>query len=181
MDRSFTIRYSELGNRQVSSDESDQQILLAKLSKYKQASTTPIEDHCIKWENLLHQLILPIPEKRKVQLFALSLFDVQVKVTITTRFGDNLASAIEAAIWIINDCQPAPPTYQPEAAVDPMDWTDAPIYNVQVQPAQRETSYEPRPDKAHNEINSNPYGWMLRLYDKQGRQSVDYAVPNIAQ
>jgi hypothetical protein len=102
---------------------------------YKQTQRAPIENHCTKWENLLHQMILPITEKRKVQLFAWSLYDTQVKVTITTRYADTLATAIEAAIWIINDCQLAPVANQTdtEAEAEAMEWTNAQLYNVQVQ------------------------------------------------
>jgi hypothetical protein len=117
-------RYGEL-------EEEEQQILLTKLSNYKQQRTTPIADHCTRWENLLHQLISPIPEKRKVQLFVMSLFDVGLKMVIYTSYADSLASAIDAAIRIVRECQLESPT-------------------------------------TNNEINSDPFDWQLRLYNRQG-------------
>jgi hypothetical protein len=154
------------------SEEEDQEVLLKKLTTYKQARSTPIEDHCTKWENLLHQLILPISEAKKVQLFALSLYDTQVKVTIATRNYEDLDTAIRAAITIINECQLAPiESMASEPTPEAMDWTSAPLYNIQVQQMYREQAklrHEPTSNQV-KEINATPFSWMLRLYDYKGQ------------
>jgi hypothetical protein len=128
-----------------------------------------------------------------VQLFALSLCDTQVKVTITTRYTDTLATAIDAAIWIINVCQLAPVTNQSDTEAEAMEWTNPPLYNVQVQQVHLEKSqmYSSSAVYGGRQINAQPFEWMLRLFDNKGQpvcgfcgsqhRSVDCQIPEAKQ
>ncbi|KAG2172107.1 hypothetical protein INT44_004729 [Umbelopsis vinacea] len=139
------------------SEEEDQEVLLKKLTTYKQARSTLIEDH-------LHEMGKLVASTH--------LTDFRVKVTIATRNYEDLDTAIRAAITIINECQLAPiESMASEPTPEVMDWTSAPLYNIQVQQMYREQAklrHEPTSNQVRD-INATPFSWMLRLYDYKGQ------------